>query len=43
VRAQRLGKAPLRLLPPLVLHDDGVRKHTPEVETILRGETGLNW
>ena len=43
VRAQRLGKAPLRLLPPLVLHDDGVRKHTPEVEAILRGEAELDW
>ncbi len=43
VKAQRLGKAPLRLLPPLVLHDSGVRKHTPEVEAILRGEAGLNW
>jgi tRNA1(Val) A37 N6-methylase TrmN6 len=43
VRAQRLGKAPLRLLPPLVLHDDGERKHTPEVEAILRGEAELNW
>ncbi len=43
VRAQRLGKAPLRLMPPLVLHDDGVRKHTPEVEAILRGEAALDW
>jgi len=43
VRAQRLGKAPLRLLPPLFLHDDGERKHTPEVEAILRGEAELSW
>lgn len=43
VRAKRLGKAPLRLLPPLILHDDGERKHTPEVEAILRGETDLGW
>jgi tRNA1(Val) A37 N6-methylase TrmN6 len=43
VKAQRLGKAPLRLLPPLILHDDGERKHTPEVESILRGEAALNW
>ncbi len=43
VRAQRLGKAPLRLLPPLILHDDGARKHTPEVEAILRGEAALSW
>ncbi|ESQ80095.1 tRNA1(Val) (adenine(37)-N6)-methyltransferase [Asticcacaulis sp. YBE204] len=43
VRAKRLGKAPLRLLPPLILHDDGDRKHTPEVETILRGDVVLGW
>ncbi len=43
VRAQRLGKAPLRLLPPLVLHDNGERKHTEAVEAILRGDEGLNW
>ncbi len=43
VRAQRLGKAPLRLLPALVLHDGGVRKHTEAVEAILRGETDLGW
>ena len=43
VRAQRLGKAPLRLLPPLILHDNGARKHTPEVESILRGEAELGW
>ncbi|MGN6208365.1 tRNA1(Val) (adenine(37)-N6)-methyltransferase [Asticcacaulis sp.] len=43
VRAQRLGKAPLRLLPPLILHDNGARKHTTEVESILRGEAELNW
>ena len=43
VRAQRLGKAPLRLLPPLVLHDGGARKHTDEVEAILRGEAVLGW
>lgn len=43
VRAQRLGKAPLRLLPPLVLHDGGERQHTDEVEAILRGEAVLGW
>lgn len=43
IRAQRLGKAPLRLLPPLVLHDGGARKHTDEVEAILRGEAVLGW
>jgi len=43
VRAKRLGKAPLRLLPPLILHDQGERKHTPEVEAILRGDAELEW
>jgi tRNA1(Val) A37 N6-methylase TrmN6 len=43
VRAKRLGKAPLRLLPPLILHDGGVRKHTEAVEAILRGDEVLSW
>lgn len=43
VRAKRLGRAPLRLLPPLVLHDNGVRKHTDAVEDILAGLSDLNW
>jgi tRNA1(Val) A37 N6-methylase TrmN6 len=43
VRAIKTGKAPLRLLPPLVLHDRGGEKHRPEVEAILRGEAELDW
>ena len=43
VRAIKTGKAPLRLLPPLVLHDRGGDKHRPEVEAILRGEAALGW
>jgi tRNA1(Val) A37 N6-methylase TrmN6 len=43
VRAVKTGKAPLRLLPPLVLHDREGGKHTPETEAILRGEAGLGW
>jgi tRNA1(Val) A37 N6-methylase TrmN6 len=43
VRAVKTGKAPLRLLPPLVLHDRGGSKHTPETEAILRGEAMLGW
>ena len=43
VRAIKTGKAPLKLLPPLVLHDRGGAKHRPEVEAILRGEAGLPW
>lgn len=42
VRALKTGKAPLRLLPPLVLHrrEGG---NTPEAEAILRGEAALEW
>jgi tRNA1(Val) A37 N6-methylase TrmN6 len=43
VQAVKTGKAPLRLLPPLVLHDRGGAKHTPEAEAVLRGEAGLGW
>jgi len=43
VRAIKTGKAPLMLLPPLVLHDGSGGKHTAEVEAILRGEAGLGW
>lgn len=41
VQAVRTGKAPLRLLPPLVLHDRSGAKHAPEAEAILRGEASL--
>lgn len=43
VRAVKTGKAPLKLLPPLVLHDRSGAKHTPEAEAILRGEAGIEW
>ncbi|WP_374514370.1 tRNA1(Val) (adenine(37)-N6)-methyltransferase [Brevundimonas sp.] len=43
VRAVKTGKAPLRLLPALVLHDRGGGKHTAEAEAVLRGEAGLGW
>ncbi|HUO21103.1 MAG TPA: methyltransferase [Caulobacteraceae bacterium] len=43
VRAIKTGKAPLVLLPALVLHARGGDKHTPEVEAILRGEAALGW
>ena len=43
VQAIKAGKAPLRLLPPLVLHERGGAKHTREAEAILRGEAGLGW
>lgn len=43
VRAIKTGKAPLRLLPPLVMHERGGAKHTAEAEAVLRGEAGLAW
>jgi len=43
VRAVKAGKAPLVILPPLVLHDRSGAKHTPEAEAILRGEANLAW
>jgi tRNA1(Val) A37 N6-methylase TrmN6 len=43
VRATRAGKAPLKLLPPLILHPRKGGKHTAEAEAILRGEARLNW
>jgi tRNA1(Val) A37 N6-methylase TrmN6 len=44
VRAVRGGRAPLVLLPALVLHDrEGGAKHTPQAEAILRGEAALSW
>lgn len=43
VRATKTGKAPLRLLAPLVLHDRAGGKHTPQADAILRGEAALAW
>jgi tRNA1(Val) A37 N6-methylase TrmN6 len=43
VRAVKTGKAPLRLLPPLVLHERAGGKHTAAAEAILRGEANLPW
>ena len=43
VRAVKIGKASLRILPPLVLHDRAGGKHTLQTEAILRGEAGLGW
>lgn len=42
VRAVRSGKAPLRLLAPLVLHDRSGSKHTPQAEAIMRGTAALD-
>ncbi|MCA3742035.1 methyltransferase [Phenylobacterium sp.] len=43
VRAIRGGRAPLVLLPPLVLHPDGEGQHTPQAEAILRDARPLDW
>jgi tRNA1(Val) A37 N6-methylase TrmN6 len=43
VRAVKTGKAPLVLLPALVLHDREGGKHSREAEAILRGEAALGW
>lgn len=42
VRAIKTGKAPLVLLPPLVMHEREGAKHTAEAEAILRGAP-LGW
>lgn len=41
VQAIKTGKAPLRLLPALVLHPRTGPKHTDEAEAILRGHAAL--
>jgi len=43
VRAIKTGKAPLQLLPALILHDRSSAKHTPLADAILRGEAALTW
>ena len=43
VHAVKTGRAPLRLLPPLILHDRDGGKHSAEAEAILRGEAELGW
>lgn len=43
VRAVKTGRAPLQLLPALILHPREGAKHTEEAEEILRGEAALNW
>jgi tRNA1(Val) A37 N6-methylase TrmN6 len=43
VRAIKTGKAPLVLLPALVLHDRDGGGHSAAAEAILRGEAALDW
>ncbi|MBE7219046.1 MAG: methyltransferase domain-containing protein [Caulobacteraceae bacterium] len=42
VRARRLGRAPLRLLPPLVLHDAATAA-APLPSEVLAGDADLRW
>jgi tRNA1(Val) A37 N6-methylase TrmN6 len=43
VRAIKTGKAPLVLLPPLVLHEREGVGHSAAAEAILRGDAALGW
>lgn len=43
VRAIKTGKAPLVVLPALILHVRDGAKHTAEAEAILRGASDLPW
>jgi tRNA1(Val) A37 N6-methylase TrmN6 len=44
VRAVKTARAPLRLLPDIVLHpSDGSAKHLPHAEALLRGEATIDW
>ena len=43
VRAIKAGKAPLALLPPLILHERGGAQHRPQIEAILRGKAAVEW
>ncbi|MDB5440751.1 MAG: methyltransferase small [Caulobacteraceae bacterium] len=44
VRAIKTGKAPMVLLPPLVLHERGASDvWRPEAAALLHGETALEW
>ena len=43
VRAVKTGKAPLVLLPPLILRARGADHDRPEIAALLRGETALGW
>ena len=43
VRALKTGKAPLQLLPPVILHARDGGKHTPHADALLRGEAELGW
>ncbi len=41
IAARKGSKAPLTLLPPLILHDDEGSKYSAEADAILRGRAGI--
>ena len=43
VRAVKTGKAPLVLLPPLILRDREPDGHRPEMDAVFRGEASISW
>jgi tRNA1(Val) A37 N6-methylase TrmN6 len=43
LRAVKTGKAPLVLLPPLVLRERDATGHRAEVDALFRGERALDW
>lgn len=43
VRAVKSGKAPLLMLPALILHDRDGAKHSAQAEAIYRGDADLPW
>jgi len=43
IRALKGSRAPLKILPGLIMHDAGGVKHTPQTEALLRGEARLAW
>ena len=43
IRCVKTGKAPLQVLPALVMHERGGKRHTDEAEAILRGKADLPW
>lgn len=43
IRGKKGSKAPMRLLPPLVLHPEHGNGFSPSVDVILRGRATLDW
>ena len=43
VRSIKTGKAPLVLLPPLILRDRAADDHTPQARAIFEGRAAVDW